>query len=372
MNGKCSVWLSICCLVLALFAVNTAEASPPWGGVLSLTSVDADPDKSYTLTKANGPWMILACTFSGDGAEQQAQELVLELRQRYKLEAYTHERQMKFGATHGRGLDPTGRPLMMRHRIDRLREIAVMVGNFRGVDDPSAQRTLRKLKTSHPKCLEISEERQTYQSLAALRVAQRVVQRVAGSAKKDKGPMGHAFISPNPLLGDELAATSGLDPMVVEMNQHVEHSLLDCPGNFTVQVATFTGSVVIDQREIREIEQGKELESGLAEAAVKAHQLTEALRLKGWEAYEFHDRYSSIVTIGGFSSTGTPRPDGKIEINPGIHRIMTTFGARQAALPGQPAAMTMKSLIGIPFDIQPIPVHVPRRSLSREMARSVF
>ena len=58
-----------------------------------------------------------------------------------------------------------------------------------------------------------------------------------------------------------------------------------------------------------------------------AHRLTEALRIKGYDAYEFHDRYCSIVTVGSFSSTGTPRRDGMIEINPEILAVIETFKA---------------------------------------------
>ena len=56
-----------------------------------------------------------------------------------------------------------------------------------------------------------------------------------------------------------------------------------------------------------------------------AHKLTLALRKKGYEAYEFHDRFSSIVTVGSFDSTGTPRADGKTEINPAAYKIMCAF-----------------------------------------------
>jgi hypothetical protein len=87
--------------------------------------------------------------------------------------------------------------------------------------------------------------------------------------------------------------------------------------------------------------------------------------MKGYEAYEFHDRYASIVTVGSFNSVGTPRPDGKTEINPEIYKIMKTFGAESVTLPGQTTAVTpLKTLVGIPFDIQPIPVQVPKRSIS--------
>ncbi len=99
---------------------------------------------------------------------------------------------------------------------------------------------------------------------------------------------------------------------MIEMNKNVPHSLLDCPGKYSVQVATFKGQVIIKQNEIEAIESGKkQLSSDLADAAMKAHQLTEALRMKGYEAYEFHDRYASIVTVGSFDSVGTPRADGR-------------------------------------------------------------
>ena len=93
--------------------------------------------------------------------------------------------------------------------------------------------------------------------------------------------MRKAFITTNPLLPDEYFAPKGIDRLVLEMNQPVKFSLLDCPGKYTVKVATFTGRVVIDQKQIEEIEKkGKPFDSQLAEAADKAHKLTMALRQK--------------------------------------------------------------------------------------------
>jgi len=342
-----------------------ADAAPPWAKLVTFNRVDADPEKTYRLSEDSGPWMITACSFSGEGAEAQARELAYELRKRYKLPAYIHRAEFEFGTTEGRGM--FGAPLRMKHRVDDLQEVAVLVGNFSAADDPEAQKTLQKLKYSHPDCLEIKQDKPTNQSLAGWRLTQRKLQEFIGSAKKEKGPMGHAFITTNPLLPKEFFTDTGIDPLVLEMNKDVTHSLLDCPGKYTVQVATFKGNVFIQPKEIQAVENGKEVKSQLAEAAKKAHTLTEALRMKGWEAYEFHDRYASIVTVGSFDSVGTPRADGKIEINPQIHSIMQTFGAQQA--PGLPAGVRpLKSLVGIAFDIQPIPVEVPKRSISREMA----
>jgi hypothetical protein len=153
------------------------------------------------------------------------------------------------------------------------------------------------------------------------------------------------------------------------MNKDVTHSLLNCPGKYTVQVAHFTGEVIINQNDIRAIESGakagpESANQGLAAAAQKAHVLTEALRMKGYEAYEFHDINASLVTVGSFDSVGTPRADGKTEINPAVYRIIQVFRGEPSKAFG---AMQPKKLIDIYFDTQPIPVLVPKRSISRQL-----
>jgi hypothetical protein len=171
-------------------------------------------------------------------------------------------------------------------------------------------------------------------------------------------------------LPKEYFAARGIDKLVVEMNKGVDNSLLDCRAKYSVKVATFNGSVLIHQGQIREVEKGKPLESRLAQAAEKAHKLTTELRKKGWEAYEFHDRESSIVCIGHFDTVGMPRADGKIEIDPDIHKIMDTFGASKEGLAAG-ESLKPKHLVGIPLDIQPIPVEVPKRSISADYQRSM-
>ena len=179
--------------------------------------------------------------------------------------------------------------------------------------------------------------------------------------------MGHAFITTNPLLPpDYFVPKNGIDPLVLQMNKNAEFSLLDCPGKFTVQVATFKGQVIIKQDEIKEIENGnREMKSELADAADKANRLAKALRMKGYDAYEFHDRFASIVTVGSFNSVGTPARMERSRSIRKFDKIMKTFGAQPVAVPGQTTPITpLKTLVGIPFDIQPIPVRAPRRSIS--------
>jgi len=342
------------------------HAAPPWASLISPKKVEADPSKTYLLTPENGPWLIMACSFSGERAEQQARELVLELRQRYKLPAYMYRMHFQVGEeVIGRGVDRYGNPVRMRYRRPpQFDEIAVMVGDFPAVDDPEAQRTLEKIKHCHPECLKPSPEKPTSQNLAAWRTFIKYVR----AEKESLGPMCKAFLTTNPLLPREYFAPKGMDAFVEQLNADLPYSLLRCPGKYTVQVATFTGTVIMDPQRIQRIQQGLEdFESSLDKAAWAAHKLTEALRMKGYEAYEFHDRYASIVTVGSFDSVGTPRPDGKIELNPQIHAIMELFKAEPATTPG--AGPKVKTLAGIPFDPQPIPVEVPRRSFSADYRR---
>jgi hypothetical protein len=105
--------------------------------------------------------------------------------------------------------------------------------------------------------------------------------------------------------------------------------------------------------------------SKIDEAAEKAYRLCAALRERGVDAYQFHDRTESIVTIGSFDSVGSERPDGRTEINPAVHEIMKEFGPVEARLPGQAAkGLAPRVVAGIALDPQPLPVEVPRESIA--------
>ena len=196
------------------------------------------------LSESQGPWMVMACTFSGTGAEQQAHDLVLELRQKYKLPAYVHKVECDPGEAVGRGTyDRYGN---LRHwdylkykdakdhdraRHPELAELAVLVGNYQAIDNPTAQETLRKIRYAQPKCLEVKDNQATHQTLTGWRLIQKQLYETMGSEKRNFGPMSHAFVTRNPLLHEEYFVTKGLDADVIALNQGVPYSLLDCPGN---------------------------------------------------------------------------------------------------------------------------------------------
>ena len=128
-------------------------------------------------------------------------------------------------------------------RHPELVEVAVLVGNYPAADDSEAQQTLQKIKYATPQCLEVKEGKATHQTLTGWRMLQRQVYEAIGNEKKKLGPMGHAFITTNPLLPPEyFAPKNGIDEVVVAMNKDVPYDLLDCPGKYTVQVATFKGN----------------------------------------------------------------------------------------------------------------------------------
>src|SRR6478736_3758411 len=81
--------LAVCLALISLtLLAGRASADPAWTKLVPFKKIDADATKTYELEERNGPWMIMAASFVGSTADQQSHDLVLELRQKYKLEAF--------------------------------------------------------------------------------------------------------------------------------------------------------------------------------------------------------------------------------------------------------------------------------------------
>jgi hypothetical protein len=367
-------------MVLALggAAVCTLAArANPFASLIPFNKVESDPRKSYALQDNAGPWMIMAFSFAGEGAHEEAHRLAVELRKRHRLNAYTYAKHFDYTARgmHGVGIDETGRPKRMRYWNEReYDEVAVLVGDYPSIDDPRLQKTLEKLKYTRLQCLDPSRQPKASQPFANLRAFWDEV--TPDGQRKQMGPMRRAFATPNPMLPAEFFAPKGLDKAVVNMNRDVEHSLLNCPGDYTVRVATFRGNVVLDQTQIREIEEKRaEFDSRLEEAAWKAHHLTEWLRKQGVEAYEFHDRNESLVTVGSFDNLGTRSFNGEMQLQADVQRVVDAFKPQPVrGRVGSTAQVNLqpKVLGGIPLDVHPVPIEVPRRSIATDYARRSF
>ena len=361
--------------------------------------IEANPQGDYTLSIEQGPWLVMATSYSGEAGEAEARELVLELRSKYNLPAYYYGMTFQMEESNpGRGIDNYGQRIRRRYqRGDEILQHAVLVGNFPSLGDPAAQEMLQKIKYLSPASLTTDENKPTSQSLAVVRKFHNLLHKKAGTSS-EKGPLGHAFMTRNPLLPKEYFVPQGVDEEVAKWNRGVEYSLMNCRGNYSMRVATFKGhsSLKAANQKNPSIKSEK-ASTALHVAAQNAHFLTTALRKKGWEAYEFHDRYESYVAIGSFQD-GTLLPNGQIVLkHPDVQTIINTFGARTPQnIFNRPAEQDIlleqqqkarfqqllskskgqvgqgfypKRFVGLPFDIDPIPVRVPRQSISSVYAR---
>jgi hypothetical protein len=368
---RASLWASRSLVIvfasstIVLLAAGSATCAPPWATLVPFRKVEANPKKAYELDESNGPWMILAASFAGPSAEQQSQDLVLELRQRFKVEAYRFRRTYDFSKpTQGLGYSQYGGPRRMRYLTNpKFDEIAVLVGNFPTLEDPQLDKTLEALKYARPETLDANKRGDSSQRFLGLRTLYNMVS--TNPAERAKGPMGSAFVTCNPLLPKELFVAQGMDPFVADMNGDLPYSLLKCPGRYSVRIASFRGVDSIKPAEFERLTSQPRALAKIDQAALKASKLCAALREKGVEAYEFHDRTESLVTIGSFDEVGQPRPDGKIEINPAIHRIMQDYGPIEQPKPGtNQMEMYARVIAGVRLDPQAMPVEVPRQSIA--------
>jgi hypothetical protein len=337
--------------VAVLTAAADARAQSGWLPTAWFSPAEVPVDAMFPLAERDGPWLVLAATFRGEGARDDARTLVQELRRDHKLKAYTHEKSFDYtGKQQGLGLNPDGSPKKMKYaNSEQVIEVAVLVGDFAAFDDQRGQKLLATIKGLQPKSL--TGDAGKSRSFADFR-------KMIGLDKAAKGPMHSAFVIPNPLLPEDYFSRQEVDSFVVEMNADVTHSLLDCPGRYSVRVATFTGAGTFDQTAIAAGDDDVKLESRLAEAADKAHRLTEALRRAGWQAWEFHDRESSIVCVGSIDQLAVPQAGGGAAVNPEVARIMRELGPDPAKL--ATGNVMPRVIDGILLDVKPKPIDVPR------------
>ncbi|MEX1232862.1 MAG: hypothetical protein WEB58_21625 [Planctomycetaceae bacterium] len=295
---------------LALTVVLLALAVNP---LFAARRIAARTDQQHALTKKHGPWMIMVASIrpridenNKDEAQYRkdtakayaaADALVAELRKK-GIPAYKFVQQGEVEEVET--LDRLGRQ-QLRHVKAQQERICVLAGNYESIDDPVAQKTLTWVKeTFEPKSLN------------------------GGNFKKTPGrptPLSGAFLTMNPILSPSEMQSKKRNPLLRELNNGAEFSLLENPGKYTVVVASFYGKTLtqmgsIDQQKadlvFRKV-------SRLDEAGLDAWKLAHILRDKrNIEAFVLHDRYQSVVTVGSFNSLDDPE----------IQKIMQVFGAK--------------------------------------------
>lgn len=372
-------------LTVSLLApVASAWAEPP--SILKIfRSKQPISDESIELRVEHGPWLILASTLPGADAKPKAIELAREIRQELKLPAFVMEKTSGVAPTLAKRErirnDVNGNPvpvaLEARYANGGQESVyVVLVGEFASVDDPRIPEILNTVRTARPKSLGVDGSDSAGQEGNAASnnwLVQQYRSRMwtRSDRKDDLGKMGAAFVTRNPLLPDDYFEAPKVDEFVANLNKNVEHSLLNCPGKFTVRVASFTGHQVTDFGNGARASQLKDTTDALDQAALNAHDLTLALRKQGVDAYEFHDRYGSYVMIGSFDSLGQERTSGQFQYHPGILEVNQKWCGYRVVDAKDPVTgaigktTSLNSLNKIPFDVEGKPMAVPREATSK-------
>ncbi len=313
------------------------------------------------LSEQHGPWMILVTTFSGDQGQQRANSLALELRQTLRVPTFVFGQ--KFEHDYTKEVQPSRNPYALRKQFNKagtVKEYVVLVGHYDSVDDTRFKKHLKAIKNYSPSST--NKQLEYVQNVGSHDVSDWRL--VVGKNK----PFYLAFGVRNPLLPPE-NQQGAVDAFVESLNADRDYSLLKNPHPYTVQIATFTGKVVHRQNEIAQILRTDPSKSGPSDLELgeqAAVRLCKALRKRGIAAYEFHDRYASYVAVGGFDSYGEHLPNGQIEINPEMKKVIDYFQAKPApfhqtgAIGYQP-----KTFDGVECDVQPRVIMVPRKMSQR-------
>jgi hypothetical protein len=198
-----------------------------------------------------------------------------------------------------------------------------------------AQDTLRYIKQFEPAFLNDVEAVNLASSGGAIKHSKSGG--IFRTTKDRPEPLSGAFMTTNPLLSDEELAVRRRDPLIIKLNSGSEYSLLTNPKPYTVVVATFQGRYYTQlSKETPDDHKFSLNNSPLNDAGERAWELCSALRRakslgydREFEAYVYHDRYSSIVTVGSFDSKDDPR----------IADIQNFFGAKvdHVKMDGTPA-----------------------------------
>ena len=252
------------------------------------------PIEPYMLTKENGPFMVLAYDFRGPDAPRQALALVLELRSQFKLPAYILLPKKFPGKSNIRGVPPQAPQFAMKDDVglpEALRtfdQAAVLVGNEKTTKD--AFELMHKVKKLHPVCIDGMPQMWHF--------------------RKGQG-LSRAIQTTNPFVPAEELYARQPDVLVSSINEG-PHNIRHCQGRYTLQVANFSGRTSNDPDNDQRFKGLMASKSPLATAADDAERLADALskdkeiQKTGCQAYVYHDRYSSRVTLGSFNQPNDP------------------------------------------------------------------
>jgi len=286
-------------------------------------NIEAIHGKTYTLSGKHGPWMIMVTSLWGSTPEQEQQaaraadELVYQLRKK-GVPAYVYKQDDQIEEFEG--TDRAGRKRKTKVATqDGM--IAVLAGNYHNTDDKVAKDTLKFIKKFNPK---VSVDWQGKHADVPL-------------------VLTNAFMTRNPLLSPEELARKQHDPLIVKLNSGIDHSLLENKGKLTLIVASFYGKSQMRPKEFKDFDNmlkrdAKRENVSLEQAGRDSWTVMSFLRSKGYDAYVYHERFRSIVTVGAFKSANDPQ----------IARLTYEFKAKEKLNPETKQTGLFAEAINIP------------------------
>lgn len=293
--------------------------TPGQGAARSATQPDINQD--ILVTDKQGPWMIFVHWYIGPKAPEMARQMVMELRNHYRLQAFV----FNHGAEEKRKEDarvkaiiekqrqflveknlPLNTPLRVK-RVPFEEQCAVLIGDF--PDDAAARRGLsdiRRLKPPDPNRVSLAK------------IYEGEIDEKTGKGKITReefdNPFNRAYAIQNPLLKKERSQDTQESDLAAMrlLNRGEDYSLFNCAKPYTLVIKQFTTPNVTQPRSgsgsfLAALGLNKSGD-GLDNAALNAHNLAELMRKSfQLEAYVLHTRHSSIVSIGGFDGIADPR-----------------------------------------------------------------
>ncbi|MBL8821694.1 MAG: hypothetical protein JNJ77_03830 [Planctomycetia bacterium] len=323
--------------VLSLLVVTSLAGQQP---------AETGPVIKYPLTEKEGPWLIHIGSFRGDEALEFANRFAEETRSKYKYQTYVYSmneedarqdrealRQMQLKTIGSETLaESTERQKLKTVRV--IKEFSVFVGSFpdmenarieaariKEFDPPSSIPAFGVHLYNEPKAKAVRDpEANTFGGIFGLRAT---TQSEEGKRIKQSlgNPYRQAFVVRNPVVTRKKSPTVTvqnknsvpMDPAWNELNAREKHSIFSCPKSWTLVVAKFDPPSEVSPLNSSVVQVGNRstpasLGKGLENAAETARQMAELLRDggKGYDAYVFHTRQYSLVTVGAFEHRFDP------------------------------------------------------------------
>jgi hypothetical protein len=284
---------------------------------------------------------------SGMTPKQAADELVYELRKK-NIPTYTYSQNEV--RENVETIDRNGRERERQFRSSQ-QTYCVLAGNYESNDDSTKGGKLAKdtltwienrfkpdfLTELDPNFVRAGADKKS--SVRQLKSGG-MLRLTPGKTKQGEGPLAGAFLTLNPLLTPEEIQATKQDPLLIKLNTGDEMSLYNNPGKYTLVVCSFYGKSskaqvgMMGLANFREAQKSFLPGESLDEAILGSWELATLIRRgyfvtaldgktvapkpQAFDAWIWHDRMKSVVTVGSFDRLDDPR----------IGQLQRAFGAK--------------------------------------------